>query len=338
MTIANYYSESFPATRLRRNRQHSWLRDLVAENNLTINDLILPIFICQGQKQRQIIPNLPDILRYSIDEAIEVVKQARDLGIKAIMLFPYIDNKLKTADGKEALNENNLICNAISQIKNAVPDIGIISDVALDPYTNHGHDGLTNKQGQILNDETTEILCQQALIQAQAGSDFVAPSDMMDGRIGKIRQFLEQNNQKNTNIMAYSIKFASNFYGPFRDAVGSNTNNKNIDKKTYQLDYRNSGEAMREIAQDISEGADCIIIKPGLPYLDIIKEAKQQFNIPIITYQTSGEYAMLKIAAQAKIFNYEQALLENLIAYKRAGCNTIISYDSFEIAQFIKNK
>jgi len=326
------FLDSFPNTRLRRNRQYPWLRELIAENKLHASDLILPIFICEGQNQKQKIDNLPNIFRYSIDNAIEIIKQARDLGIKAVMIFPYIESEFKNNKATEALNKNNLTCRAIFEIKKQVPDIGIIADVALDPYTKNGHDGITNKDGYVLNDETSEILCQQALIQAQAGCDIVAPSDMMDGRIGKIREFLDKNNQKNTGIMSYSIKFASNFYGPFRNAVGSKQNNQDFDKKTYQMDFRNSQESMREIALDIKEGADSIIIKPAMIYLDIIKEASQNFQIPIIAYQVSGEYAMLINAAKDGVFDYDQALLECLISYKRAGCSAIISYAALDLA------
>lgn len=337
MSLLNYCGENFPTTRLRRNRRHQWLRDLVAENRLSAHDLILPLFVCEGQNQKQEIPNLSDIYRYSIDNIIDIVKQAQNIGIKAIMLFPYIDNKLKTVDGKEAINPNNLICRTIIAIKKSAPDIGIIGDVALDPYTTHGHDGIIDKNDNVINDQTTELLCQQSLIQAQAGCDIIAPSDMMDGRVGKIRNYLDKNNYRDTAIMSYSIKFASNFYGPFRNAVGSNQIDKKIDKKTYQMDFRNFKEAMREIAQDIKEGADSVIIKPGMPYLDIIKEASQIFNIPIISYQVSGEYAMLKNAAKLNIFNYESAMIESLISFKRSGCQAIICYDAIKIAQIIKN-
>ncbi len=327
------FNQSFPNTRLRRNRQFPWLRDLLSENNLQPKDLILPIFIVEGQKQQQKIDNLPDIYRYSIDNAIEIIKQARDLGIKAIMLFPKIDEKLKSKNGKEAINPNNFTCQAISQIKQAVPDIGIISDVALDPYTTHGHDGLVDKNDNVLNDETVEVLCQQSLVQVKAGCDIVAPSDMMDGRIGTIRKYLDANQKQNAEIMAYSAKFASNFYGPFRNAVSSNKNNPNIDKKTYQMDFRNSKEALQEIALDISEGADSIIVKPAMAYLDIIKEASQNFTTPIISYQVSGEYAMLKTAGNLGILDYQQAMFESLIAQKRAGASAIICYDAINIAK-----
>ncbi len=334
MPNSKNYLASFPNSRLRRNRQNQWIRDLIAENRLSPSDLILPIFIVEGENQKQKIDNLPNIFRYSIDNAIKIIKQARDCGIKAVMLFPCIDDKLKSNDGLEALNGNNLICRSISKIKKSIPDIGLISDVALDPYTKHGHDGIINKNGYVLNDETKEILCKQALIQAQAGCDIIAPSDMMDGRIKKIRNFLDQNHQTNTAIMAYSVKFASNLYGPFRNAVGSKQSG-NIDKKSYQMDFRNSQEAMNEIALDIKEGADSIIIKPGINYLDIVKEASLNFAIPIISYQVSAEYAMLKNAAEAGIIDYEASMLESLIAYKRAGCTAIISYDAIAISKII---
>lgn len=253
------------------------------------------------------------------------------------MLFPAIDSKLKDHGGSEALNSKNLICRTVKEIKNAVPEIGVITDVALDPYTSHGHDGLMNKNGEIENDATIEILCEQAAIQAAAGSDMVAPSDMMDGRIGVIRDYLDSQNFTNTMIMSYSVKFASAFYGPFRDAVGSASNLKKSqgkkDKKTYQMDFRNSLEAMREIELDVDEGADSIIIKPGMPYLDVISEAAQNFSLPIIPYQVSGEYAMLKIAAEKGAFDFDKVFFESLMAFKRAGASAIITYGAIEAAK-----
>lgn len=328
------FFESYPNSRLRRNRSQNWLRDLIAQHNLTINDLILPIFISSGTKQKFEIKNLPNIYRYSIDYAIDHIQEAYDNGIKAVMLFPYIDSKLKCEKGLEALNANNIMCKAIAKIKSKVPNIGIISDVALDPYTIHGHDGIINNNNNVLNDETIEILCKQAIIQARAGSDIIAPSDMMDGRVAAIRKTLDENHYKDVCIMSYSIKFASNFYGPFRSAIGSDINSK-IDKRGYQLDFRNSKEAINEIAHDIQEGADSIIIKPAMPYLDVIKEASMTFNHPIIAYQVSGEYAMIKNAANCNILNYEPAIIESLISFKRAGCSAIICYDSVNIAKLL---
>lgn len=326
----------FPRTRLRRNRQSSWMRDLTAQAVLSPHDLILPLFAIEGKNKEEKISHLPGVSRFSIDLLVKKAKEARALGIPALMLFPVIDQKLKTANGKEALNPKNLMCRAVAAIKNAVPEIGVITDVALDPYTSHGHDGIIDKNGYVLNDATIEILCEQALVQAAAGCDIIAPSDMMDGRIGLIRDALDSQNFIDVSIMSYAIKYASSFYGPFRHAVGSATNLKNSNKKTYQMDFRNSDEAMREIALDVSEGADMIIVKPGMPYLDVVKEASQNFKLPIISYQVSGEYAMLKHAAKAGAFDFEAAFLESLIAFKRAGASAIISYGAIEAAKLSK--
>ncbi|MCE3254988.1 MAG: delta-aminolevulinic acid dehydratase [Rickettsiaceae bacterium] len=290
----------------------------------------MPFFVIEGQNQKEPISSLPDQFRFSIDLLIEEVKKARDLGIKAIMLFPAIDAKLKTKDGSEALNPNNLICQAVRAIKRGIPEIGVICDVALDPYTSHGHDGLISADNYVLNDETIEVLCKQALTGAQAGCDIVAPSDMMDGRVGEIRKYLDENGFHQVGIMSYAVKYASNFYGPFRNAVGSDKNLMKSDKKNYQMDFRNSLEALREINLDIGEGADMLIIKPGLPYLDIVAKAKTISNLPIISYQVSGEYAMLKLAASQGLINFEEALYETLIAFKRAGASAIISYGAME--------
>lgn len=330
------FEGSFPYTRLRRNRQFSWQRELLAENHLNISDLILPIFLTEGKNIRQKIENLPDVFRFSIDLAIKQAKIAKDIGILAVMLFPLVDQDKKTVDGKEATNPKNLMCRAIAAIKKAVPDIGIICDVALDPYTSHGHDGIYDaKTGLVLNDETIEILCKQALLQAKAGCDIIAPSDMMDGRVMMIRDYLDQNGFQQVSIMSYAIKYASNFYGPFRHAVGSSKNLAKADKKNYQMDFRNSKEALREIAMDIEEGADMVIIKPGMPYLDIIRLAKDNFNIPILAYQVSGEFAMLKYGAMNGVIDFNLAYLESLIAFKRAGAKSIITYGALEIAQLL---
>jgi porphobilinogen synthase len=328
------FNESYPNTRLRRNRRAQWLRDLVAQTTLSANDLILPLFVIEGKNQQEKINNLPGVSRFSIDLIVKKVKEARALGINAVMLFPVVDQKLKTANGKEALNENNLICRTVKALKDAVPEIGVICDVALDPYTTHGHDGLIDENGYVLNDETIDVLCEQALIQAMAGCDIIAPSDMMDGRVTAIRGALDFGNFSHLAIMSYAAKYASNFYGPFRDAVGSAKNLKS-DKKTYQMDFRNSSEAMREINLDVVEGADMIIIKPAMTYLDIIKEASQNFKLPIIGYQVSGEYAMLKHAAAAGAFDFDSAMKESLIAVKRAGASAIITYGAIEMAKNI---
>jgi len=332
----------FPNSRLRRNRQNAEIRDMLAQSTIQSKDLILPIFICAGKNQQQEITALPDVYRYSIDLAVKKIKEAAKLGIKAVMLFTKIDDKLKDAKASEATNKNNLTCKAISEIKAKCPEILIIADVALDPYTNHGHDGLINKKGEVDNDATIEILCQQALVQAQAGADANAPSDMMDGRIGAIRQFLDKNNYQNNLLISYSAKYASNLYGPFRNALGSLGSKKilknvPVDKKTYQMDFCNSNEAMLEIAQDIKEGADMIIVKPASFYLDVVNMAKQNFNIPIITYQVSGEYAMLKYGAKNGVFDFDKMLYENVVACKRAGANSIITYGAIELAQFLNN-
>jgi porphobilinogen synthase len=325
---------NFPQTRLRRNRQSQWIRDLTAQTTFSPSDLILPLFVIEGKNREEKIAQLPDVSRLSIDLIVKKSKEVAKLGIPALMLFPVIDQKLKSANGKEALNEKNLICRAIAAIKNAVPEIGVIADVALDPYTIHGHDGIL-ENGKIANDATIEILCGQALVQAAAGCDIIAPSDMMDGRIGVIRDALDDQGFADVGLMSYAAKYASNFYGPFRHAVGSASNLKTSDKKTYQMDFRNSAEAMREIALDVSEGADMIIIKPGMPYLDVVKEASQNFKLPIISYQVSGEYAMLKLAAEKNLLDFDAAFFESLIAFKRAGAYAVITYGAIEAARKI---
>lgn len=341
---------SFPQIRLRRNRQAPWIRELLAENSLQASDLIMPFFVIAGKNKKEAIKTLPDQYRFTIDLLVGEVKKARDLGIPAIMLFPAVDQKLKTTDGREACNPNNLICTATKSIKKSVPEIGVICDVALDPYTSHGHDGILAKDGLVENDSTVEILCKQALVQAKAGCDIVAPSDMMDGRVGVIREYLDRNGFNQVGIMSYAAKYASNFYGPFRNAVGSDKNLNlsqsssdlhhalwGFAKSGYQMDFRNSIEAVREINLDVGEGADMLIIKPGLPYLDIVAKAKQICNLPIISYQVSGEYAMLKLAKKEGLLNYNSALYETLIAFKRAGATAIITYGAMEIARVIKS-
>ena len=322
-------SESFPRTRLRRNRKSQWLRDLTAQTILSPSDFILPLFVIEGKNKEEKISHLPGVSRLSIDLIVKKAKEARALGITALMIFPVIDQKLKNIDGKEALNPKNLICRAIAAIKNAVPEIGVIADVALDPYTSHGHDGVIDESGYVLNDETISILCEQAFIQAKAGCDIVAPSDMMDGRIGIIRDVLDDNSCDNIAIMSYGVKYASSFYGPFRHAVGSAKNLKG-DKNTYQMDFRNSDEALREIALDVDEGADMVIIKPAMAYLDIIARASQNFKLPLIAYQVSGEYAMLKHAAAQGAFDFDAAFFESLMAIKRAGSSAVITYGAIE--------
>ena len=322
---------TYPKLRLRRNRRFDWSRRLIQENNLSVNDLILPIFITEGKKIKQPIKSMPDVYRYSIDNLNLILNKAIKYKIPMVALFPYTNKKLKNDKGSEAINENNLICQAIKYIKKKYRNkIGIMCDVALDPYTSHGHDGLLKKK-EILNDETIEVLIKQAILQAKMGCDVIAPSDMMDGRIGKIRKALDLNGFNNIQIISYAAKYASSFYGPFRDAVGSKSMLKG-DKKTYQMDYKNSNEALREVALDIKEGADMIIIKPGMPYLDVIKKVKDKFKIPVIAYQVSGEYSMIINAIKGNIIN-ENAILESLLSFKRAGATGIITYFALKICE-----
>ena len=327
----------FPQTRLRRNRQASWCRNLVSETKLSVNDLILPLFITEGKNIIENIKTIPSVERFSVDKVLRKVEEVKNLNIPAIALFPYVEKKLKTFDAKEALNKNNLICRAIKEIKKNFPDIGLICDVALDPYTTHGHDGIL-KNNYVANDETIEVLSQQAIIQAEAGADIIAPSDMMDGRIGVIRDRLDNEGFNKTIILSYAAKFASNFYGPFRDAVGSSKTLGKDNKKTYQMDYKNSDEAIREVAMDINEGADMIMIKPAVPYLDIISKIKRKFNIPIFAYQVSGEFSMLKSAEKEKVIDYKKCLYEILIAIKRSGASAIFCYGAIDIAKNLKNE
>ena len=314
----------YPNLRMRRSRKANWSRRLISENNLSVNDLVLPIFVIEGKNKKIPINSMPGVYRYTIDRLKQIVDKAISLKIPMVAIFPYVNRSLKNNLGSESLNKNNLVCKATSFIKENYKDkIGIMCDVALDPYTIHGHDGIL-KNGKILNDETIKILVDQSIIQAQAGCDVIAPSDMMDGRIGVIRKSLDKNGFKDVQLLSYAAKYASNFYGPFRDAVGSKSLLKG-DKKTYQMDYRNSNEALREVALDIKEGADMVMIKPGLPYLDIITEVKNNFKIPIIVYQVSGEYSLIKNSINRGIIN-ENAIIETLFSFKRAGANAIISY------------
>jgi porphobilinogen synthase len=325
---------TYPNLRMRRNRKADWVRRLVSEHNLSSNDLILPLFIKEGKKKKEIIDSMPNVFRYSVDELKFVVEKACKLKIPLLALFPYTSSNKKNNIGKEALNKNNLVCKALKSLKKEFKnDIGIMCDVALDPYTSHGHDGII-RNNKIDNDKTIEILIKQSIIQAQMGCDIIAPSDMMDGRIGKIRIALDKKGFKDTHIVSYAVKYASNFYGPFRDAVGSSSKFKG-DKKTYQMDYRNSSEALREVALDVKEGADIVMVKPGLPYLDIIRSVKDNFKIPIFSYQVSGEYSLIKNGIKKK-FIHEDAILESLISLKRAGSNGIVSYFSLEIANQLK--
>ena len=324
----------FPATRLRRNRKAPWMRALVAENHLTASDLIWPIFVIEGQNRAEPISSMPGVSRLSIDLAVARVKEAAGLGIPLVALFPNTDPALRTEDGRESFNPNNLICRAVRAIKTAVPEIGIMCDVALDPYTSHGHDGLMAGT-RIVNDATIDVLVKQALVQADAGCDVIAPSDMMDGRIGAIRDALENSGHHDVLIMAYSAKYASGFYGPFREAVGSQGLLKG-DKRSYQMDPANSDEALREVAMDLAEGADMVMVKPGMPYLDIVARVKSEFKVPTFAYQVSGEYAMIMAAVERGWLEGDKVIMESLLAFKRAGADGILSYFAFDVAKQLK--
>ena len=317
--------------RMRRNRRADWARRMVRENVLTADDLIWPVFVMDGDKARQPVASMPGVERLSVDEVARAAVRAAELKIPCIALFPYTDPSLRDETGSEALNPDNLVCRAIRAIKKEVPDIGVLCDVALDPFTSHGHDGLM-KDGVILNDETVAVLVKQALVQVEAGCDVIAPSDMMDGRVGAIRKALDQTGHLDVSIMAYAAKYASAFYGPFRDAVGS-AKTLTGDKRTYQMDPGNSDEALREVALDIEEGADMIMVKPGMPYLDICARVKETFGVPTFAYQVSGEYAMIMAAAQNGWLDGERAMTESLIAFKRAGCDGILTYFAPRMAE-----
>jgi porphobilinogen synthase len=325
----------YPATRMRRNRRTGWSRRLVAENVLTPADLIWPMFVVEGKGVRAPVASMPGVDRISVDLAVAAAEEALQLGIPVIALFPYTDPTLRTDDGREAFNGNNLVCRATRAIRKAGLDIGVLLDVALDPYTSHGHDGLM-RGGEILNDESVAALVQQALVQADAGCDVIAPSDMMDGRIGAIRKALEANGHSNVQIMAYAAKYASAFYGPFRDAVGSSATLTG-DKRTYQMDPANSDEALREVALDIAEGADMVMVKPGMPYLDIVRRVKDEFGMPTFAYQVSGEYAMLMAAAQNGWLDGDKVMMESLLAFKRAGADGVLTYFAPRTARLLKS-
>ncbi|MBX3554125.1 MAG: porphobilinogen synthase [Pseudolabrys sp.] len=319
-------------TRMRRNRRSDWARRMVRENTLTTDDLIWPIFVCEGGNAP--VPSMPGVERLTVDNAARAAERAAELSIPCIALFPYTDPSLRDDDGSEALNGNNLVCRAVRAIKKAAPQVGVLCDVALDPYTSHGHDGLM-RDGMILNDETVAVLVQQALVQAEAGCDIIAPSDMMDGRVGAIREGLDKAGHLDVSIMAYSAKYASAFYGPFRDAVGS-AKTLTGDKRTYQMDMGNSDEALREAELDIAEGADMIMVKPGMPYLDILRRLKDAFGMPTFAYQVSGEYAMLMAAAQNGWLDGERAMVESLMAFKRAGADGVLTYFAPRVAQMLR--
>ena len=325
------FPPGFPATRLRRNRASDWSRRLVRENALTTDDLIWPIFLIDGKDTRVPVPSMPGVERLSIDHAVKAAEEARALGIPVLALFPATDPKLKTDDGREALNPENLVCRAVRAIKKAAPDIGVLCDVALDPYTSHGQDGLMEGDA-IVNDASLAVLVKQALLQRDAGCDILAPSDMMDGRIGAIRQALEAKGDHNAQIMAYAAKYASAFYGPFRDAVGSKAALKG-DKRTYQMDPGNGDEAIREVGLDLAEGADFVMVKPGMPYLDIVRRVHETFRVPTFAYQVSGEYAMLMAAAANGWLDRDKAMLEGLLAFKRAGASGVLTYFARDAAK-----
>jgi porphobilinogen synthase len=317
--------------RMRRNRQHEWARRMVREHALSTDDLIWPLFVMDGDNKRAPVPSMPGVERLSVDQAVREAARAAKLTIPCLALFPYTDPSLRDEDGSEALNPDNLVCRAIRAIKKEAPDVGVLCDVALDPFTSHGHDGLV-RGGEILNDETVALLVKQALVQVEAGCDIIAPSDMMDGRVGAIRKALDATGHTDISIMAYAAKYASAFYGPFRDAVGS-AKTLSGDKRTYQMDPANTDEALREVALDIEEGADMIMVKPGLPYLDICARVKETFGMPTFAYQVSGEYAMIMAAAQNGWLDGERAMTESLIAFKRAGCDGILTYFAPRVAE-----
>ncbi len=326
----------FPTTRLRRNRRDPWSRRLVAEHRLDTADLIWPVFVLEGRDRREPVASMPGVERLSIDLLLTALSEAAGLGVPAVALFPVTPEASKTADGAEATNPDNLICRAVRAVKAALPELGVICDVALDPYTTHGHDGLIDDGGEVLNDATLAVLVRQALVQAAAGCDVIAPSDMMDGRIGAIRRALDEEGHSHTRIMSYAAKYASGFYGPFRDAVGSSRALGRSGKQGYQMDPANSDEALREVAMDLAEGADMVMVKPGLPYLDVIRRVKDAFAVPTFAYQVSGEYAMIQAAAGRGWLDGERTMLEALLAFKRAGCDGILTYAALEVARGLR--
>ncbi len=336
-SIKQFSINSFPRIRMRRNRLSHFSRRLVAETSFSVDDLIYPIFVTHGSKIKEEVKSMPEIYRFSLDLLHKEIEYISSLNIPAIALFPKIENKFKSPDGIEALNKNNLICEAIKISKKINPDLGVITDVALDPFTDHGHDGII-KNDEIDNDLTLDVLCKQAIVQAEAGCDIIAPSDMMDGRVGAIRDALDDNGFINVQIMSYAAKYSSAYYGPFREAIGSDLSLSKKSKNSYQMDPANSEEAIREIRLDLNEGADMIIIKPGLPYLDIISKAKQEFNFPMFAYQVSGEYSMIKAGIQNDWFNEEKIIFETMMSFKRAGCSGVITYFAPYIAKQLINK
>mgnify|MGYP000952780137 CR=1 FL=1 len=336
MTRSSTFPAPYPSSRPRRLRRDAYSRNLVRESLLTPSDLILPVFVHEGVDLVTPVTSMPGVARQSLDHLLRTAEQCVALGIPVMALFPVIDASLKTPDGQEALNPAGLVPRVVRALKSRFPELGVMTDVALDPFTSHGQDGVIDETGYILNDRTVEILCKQALTQADAGVDIVAPSDMMDGRIGAIRQALEGAGHIHTRIMAYSAKYASSFYGPFRDAVGSAANLGKADKKTYQMDPGNSDEALREVALDIAEGADMVMVKPGMPYLDIVRRVKDEFRVPTFAYQVSGEYAMLKAAAANGWLDHDAVMMESLLAFKRAGADGILSYFALDAARLLQ--
>ncbi len=333
----SYNTINFPHTRMRRMRYNDFSRRLMREHRLSVDDLIYPMFVTEGDNRKETISSMPGISRLSLDLLLEEAGELTQLGIPAIALFPVTPAEKKSENAEEAYNPDGLVQRTVRALKKAYPDLGIITDIALDPFTSHGQDGLINLDGYVLNDETIEVLCRQALSHAEAGADIVAPSDMMDGRIGAIRQVLEAENHINTLILAYSAKYASSFYGPFRDAVGSAGSLGKADKYSYQMDPANSDEALREIQLDLQEGADMVMVKPGLPYLDIIRRIKDQFGVPTFAYQVSGEYAMLKAAAMNGWLDEQKVVLESLVSFKRAGADAVLTYYAKSVAQWLQD-
>ena len=334
MAAFQFPFQQYPETRMRRNRQSDWSRRLISEYRLSVNDLIWPVFVCPGIQQRIPIASMPGVSRLSVDLLVEEALEAERLGIPAIAIFPATPSELKTPEAEEALNPDNLMCTAVRAIKQSVANIGIICDVALDPYTSHGQDGLV-RNGYVVNDESVAMLCRQAVVQASAGCDIIAPSDMMDGRVGEIRRALDAAGFERVQIMSYAAKFASAFYGPFRDAVGSAGSLGQGDKRTYQMDPANANEALREVAIDLQEGADLIMVKPGMPYLDVVQRVKQTFGVPTFAYQVSGEYAMLLAAAEQGWLDHDRVMLESLLAFKRAGADGILTYFAPQAARLL---
>ncbi len=328
----------FPAARPRRLRRDAFTRNLVREHRLSAHDFIYPVFVLEGENRREAVPSMPGVERLSLDLLLPVAQECVALGIPYMALFPVVDASLKTPDGKEAANPNGLVPQVVRALKQACPGLGIMTDLALDPYTSHGQDGILDEDGYIINDDTVEVLVSQALAHAEAGVDMVAPSDMMDGRVAAIREALEVHGHIHTRIMAYSAKYASHFYGPFRDAVGSRGALGSADKNTYQMDPANTDEALREVAQDIAEGADMVMVKPGMPYLDVVRRVKDEFKVPTFAYQVSGEYAMLKAAAANGWLEHDAVMMESLIAFKRAGADGILTYFAIEAAKLLQGK